>query len=60
MAFVEWKGGSLPKSLAEVIVRVRYRNGMLSKETLPAGRWARWKWGDELDDWDIVEVERVG
>lgn len=60
MAFVEWKGGELPRRMADVVVRVRYRNGMLSKETLPAGRWKRWKWGDRPDAFDIVAVERIG
>lgn len=40
------------------LIRVQYRNGVVSKQALPAKDW-RGKWGAEADDWDIVAVAKV-
>lgn len=37
-------------------VRVKFRNGQISRDALPA---AKWNWSDRKYDFDIVEWEEV-
>lgn len=39
----------------ETLLRVKFRNGVESKEALPASKW---NWEDRDFDWDIIEVRR--
>ena len=56
MVWQPWNGKRPFKG--DRILIVRFRNGKVSKQSLPAHRW-RGKWGDPFPDhwgWDIVAV----
>lgn len=44
-----------PPRTGETPLRVMFRNGIVSKEALPASKW---NWSDRDSDWDIVAVRR--
>lgn len=44
-----------PPRTGDKPLRVMFRNGIVSKEALPASKW---NWSDRDYDWDIVAVRR--